>query len=101
MEIVKGTTPTFQYTFNAIDPTELTEAYFVIRQGRENIIQMPLSEAEIDGTTVSFTISQEDSLKLIPGLKATILLDWAIGSQRGQGKRREAYIGEEGVDEVI
>lgn len=101
MLLVKGTTPTIQYTFSDIDPVDITDGYLVVKQGRTNVIEIPLSDAVRDTDTISFTLTQEQSLQLTAGLKALILFDWVIGSTRGQAKLLEAYVGIEGMDEVI
>ena len=101
MLIVKGTTPTILYTFSKIDPLTITDGRFVMKQGCATVVEIPFSDATVDAEGVSFTLTQEQSLKLRSGCKAKLMFDYTMGSTRAQSTVAEAYIGEEGVDEVI
>ena len=99
--IVKGTTPTILYTFSKINHLTITDGVFVMKQGCKTVIEIPLEDATVDSDGVSFTLTQEQSLKLASGQKARYMFDYMIGSTRAQTNVTDEYIGEEGADYVI
>lgn len=101
MRIIRGTTPTIQFTFSQIDPTDIVTAYLVIKQDGVAMITKPLTEATVDGNAVSFVLSQEETLGL-RRRSGTIVLDWkAANGVRGRSAVCDFDTGEPGKNEVI
>lgn len=61
--IARGTTPTIEYTFTIVDTSNITKAYLTIKQGRTTI-EKDLSEATIGEGSLSWTLTQEETLAL-------------------------------------
>ena len=101
--IVRGTTPTIQYTFSTVDLTDLASAVLTISQ-RETVITLDLDDAAVDAAhgVLSWTLTQEDSLKLSPARTADIRLDWLLtNGTRGAGKTLQVSVSNPGVNEVM
>lgn len=62
-EIKRGTTPVIKCEF-PFDTTDLVEAILTIRQLGCVTVEKYIGDANRDGTTLSYTLSQEDTLKL-------------------------------------
>ena len=85
IKIVIGTTPTIIYTFSKIDPSDLVVADLTIEVRKKIVLEKSLSDAVIGEDTLSWTLTQEESLALglTPG---TIMLNWVTsGGTRGVG----------------
>ena len=62
--IPSGTTPTLRWRFKNIPIEEIEVAYLTIQQDSENIIEKTLGDAKIEGNTLLWTLTQEDTLKI-------------------------------------
>ena len=63
--MIRGTTPTLSFEL-PFDASEAESLYITISQRYENImIDKSLDDCSIDGTIVTVTLTQEDTLKLI------------------------------------
>lgn len=101
MIIIRGTTPTIQYTFTDIDPADITVAYMVIAQNGTAVVEKALSDATRDEDGLLFVLSQEDTLALSKG-NGTIALDWKTANGvRGRARVCEFSTGEPAKNEVI
>lgn len=101
MEIIRGTTPTIQFTFKQIDPSELYKAFLVIKQGY-TVIEKTIEAATISEGIVSFVLTQKDTLALKCGVKGCITLDWLTNSgTRGRSAECTFTVGNSGKDKVI
>ena len=108
MEIIRGTTPTLQYTFKDIEVTDISEAYLVLKQPGDISIEKTLSDGVIVPAEenaqgyLSFTLTQEDTLSLSKDREAVAVLDWKLqDGTRGRSVKAYFKIGEPGKDEVI
>lgn len=103
MEIIRGTTPTLKFTFSKVSVNTITDGYLVIRQGRVNVIEVPLSESTETGEDfISFTLTQAQTLALSSGAKASVFFDWVTSAGvRGRSVKVESCVGEAGKNEVI
>ena len=102
--LYRGTTPTIMYRFKKVDPANFTEGFLTIRQGpdkRHVALEKTISESIIDGMTISWNLSQQESLKLREG-PATIYFNYLlISGMRGVGKSLDIDVVTSGKDEVI
>ena len=70
-QIFPGTTPTLSFTLS-FDPALLAEAWITLQQSAIDTITKTLSDCEINGNKLSFTLTQEETLKLIPDVQILI-----------------------------
>ena len=64
INIISGTTPTITYTFKLVSPSDFTAVYLTIKRGGNIIITKQLEDAVIGESTVSWTLTQEETLLL-------------------------------------
>ena len=64
MIIFRGTTPIIQYAFKTMLTSQIQTAYMTVKQGGGLIVELSLAEAEVGEKTLSWTLTQEDTLKL-------------------------------------
>ncbi len=74
-KIIIGTTPTITYRFKIVDVSEITVAILTIKERGVNIIELNLSDATVGEDTLSWTLTQEETLQL-GGKTATMMLNW-------------------------
>ena len=101
MTIVRGTTPTIRYSFSTINISDLSVAKLVIFQD-EAVITKDLSEGSVGVNYVEWTLSQTDTLALIPSVRAIIKLDWLLSDgTRGVGNTMLCSVGNSAINEVL
>ena len=73
--MVQATTPTFILTLpGSVDPGDMENVYFSLVQNNVNIMKTD-QDITIDGQSIYVSLSQVDTVKLIPGT-AKIQLNW-------------------------
>ena len=73
--IIIGTTPTITYKFHIVSPTELSKAILTIERDESILIEKTLESATIEEDSLSWTLSQEETLSL--GTKnAKMMVNW-------------------------
>lgn len=88
--IIIGTTPTITYKFNVVDVSEITVAILTIKERGVIIIQLDLSDATVGEDSLSWTLTQEETLQL--GSKtATMMLNWKT-EDGTRGASEEVFI---------
>lgn len=103
-DIIRGTTPTIKFTFSSVSVADIEVAYLTIRQSGSVVIEHSIEDATVDGEegTLTWTLSQEDTLKLAAGEKASAVCDWRLQSgTRGRSKIALYTVSDTGKDEVI
>ena len=74
-KIIIGTTPTITYKFKVVDVSEITVAILTIKERGATLIEKDLSDATVGEDTLSWTLTQEETLAI--GVKsASIMLNW-------------------------
>jgi orotate phosphoribosyltransferase-like protein len=73
--IVIGTTPTIQFKFKAIAPSDLAQAKLTIERNNMVIITKTLAEATVSEDTIAWTLSQSETLLIGVGQR-DIMLNW-------------------------
>ena len=102
MQIFRGTTPTIIFTFTSINPSDIETAYLVLKQGGEIVLEKGIDSAEKTESTISWLLSQEDTLLLTRDKPAEVYCDWRlISGLRGVSEAAQAKISDSGKDEVI
>lgn len=69
----RGTTPTLRFTL-PFDTSTLDAVWVTIAQGGEVIINKEKSDCDLEGTDISVTLTQEETLALTAGNKTEIQL---------------------------
>ena len=89
-KIIIGTTPTITYKFKVVDVADITVAILTIKERGVNIIELNLSDATVGEDSLSWTLTQEETLQL--GAKtATMMLNWKT-EDGTRGASEEVYI---------
>ena len=98
--IIRGTTPTLIYKFKIVDVSEITKAYLTIKQG-SILIEKSLNDAVSGTDTLSWTLTQEETLS-IGTRQASIMLNWVTSDgTRGASGKSVLYIEDNHIEEVI
>lgn len=101
-QIIRGTTPTLEFTFSDITVGNIITAILTAKQDSTIIIEKDLTAATIGEKSISWTLAQEDTLKLKSSRSADIVCDWKTdGGVRGRSNQLKVDIGEPGKNEVI
>ena len=85
IEIIKGTTPTIKYTYANISPSTFTVALLTVKRNNNVMIERDLTTATIEGQTISWTLTQAETLS-VDG-KAEIMCNYISAGIRGASKR--------------
>lgn len=73
--IIIGTTPTITYTFKVVPVSSIVKAVLTVKERGVNIIEKDLSDATVGEDTLSWTLTQEETLA-IGARAASIMLNW-------------------------
>lgn len=99
--IIKGTTPTIQYTFKTVDVSFITTAILTIKQGGVLAVEKTLEAAIIGESTISWRLTQEETLALLVGT-VTMMINWVTSDgTRGASKKDMVVIEGNDIEEVI
>lgn len=99
--IVRGTTPTIEFTFTQIDPSDITVAYLALKQNSQTVVEKSITDATVTSESVMFTLAQEDTLKLTRD-SGVITLDWKTANGvRGRSNALEFKVEDPAKNEVI
>ena len=100
-KIIIGTTPTITYKFKVVDVSEITKAILTIKERGVIIIELNLSDATIGEDSLSWTLTQEETL-LIGTRTATMMLNWKTeDGTRGASEQVFVTGGDNHIREVI
>ena len=100
-KIIIGTTPTITYRFKVVDVSEITVAILTVKERGANIIEKTLSDATIGEDSLSWTLTQEESLS-IGARTATMMLNW-VTEDGTRGASEQVFVtgGDNHIREVI
>ena len=100
-KIIIGTTPTITYKFKVVDVSEITVAILTIKERGVNIIELNLSDATVGEDSLSWTLTQEETLQFA-GKTATMMLNWKTeDGTRGASEQVFVTGGDNHIREVI
>ena len=89
-KIIIGTTPTITYKFKVVNVSEITVAILTIKERGVNIIELNLSDATVGEDSLSWTLTQEETLQI--GVKTcTMMLNWETEDST-RGASEEVFI---------
>ena len=101
MEIIRGTTPILIFTFDTIDVADVDVAYLTIIQNGVTVISKDLTEASVGENTISWQLSQSETLKM-NCWRADVYCDWRLNSGvRGASRPFYFEVASSGKTEVI
>lgn len=100
-EIIRGTTPTIKYTFKVINVSQVSLAYLTIKYGGTVVIEKDIVDAVVGEGSISWTLSQADTLKLtFP--ECRMMLNWVLeDGTRGASLETQVHIRDNHKNEVI
>lgn len=75
INIIIGTTPTITYTFSLVTPADFASAILTIKRNNNIVVRKELSDAEVGETSVSWTLTQAETLLLGPG-QSKMMCNW-------------------------
>lgn len=100
-QIIRGTTPTIQFTFNNVPVANISEAVLTVKQSCTVIIEKDITEATAGTKTLSWTLTQEESLSLANGV-CKVQCNWLLADgTRGASKIYNVEITPNQIHEVI
>lgn len=98
--MTRGTTPTITYTFDTIVVADITECYLTIIQG-SNVLEKELSDATVGESSLSWTLTQAETLALDAGKSATAQIRYKVGSSAYASKITKFQVDDVQKDGVI
>ena len=63
-QIIKGTTPTFKFTFDNIIADSIIAAYLTIVQDKTLVIEKSIQDASVGDGYIEWTLTQDETLML-------------------------------------
>lgn len=73
--IVVGTTPTIQFKFKTIAPSDLAQAKLTIERNNMVIVTKEITDATVSDDAIAWTLSQAETLLIGVGQR-DIMLNW-------------------------
>lgn len=102
MTIIRGTTPTIEYTFSEVNTADITVAYMTIKQYERTVVERDLTTATVEEGKVSWVLTQAETLLLKKGVEAQLHLDYLLsGGTRAAGVTETVQVDPTGKNEVI
>lgn len=91
--IVVGTTPTIQFKFKTIAPSDLAQAKLTIERNNMVIVTKEITDATVSEDTIAWTLSQSETLLIGEGQR-DIMLNWltANGTRGTSAETRVNFI---------
>lgn len=75
ISITIGTTPTITYTFSLVSPADFASAILTIKRNNNIVIRKELPDAEVGEASVSWTLTQAETLLLGTG-QSKMMCNW-------------------------
>lgn len=100
--IIRGTTPTLQYTFNDVTVANITSAYLTIKVDNtsEHDIEKDLSSATVAQKSISWTLTQAETLSF--GESISVMVNWKLtDGTRGASEKTKIMIDDNYKEDVI
>lgn len=99
-EVTRGTTPTFICAFKTIDVDDLAVATLTMKRNGVIYVKKELADAEKKSKALTWTLTQEDSLKIRDEI--SVLVNWVTNSGlRGTSKEKIITIKHNHIEEVL
>lgn len=99
--IIRGTTPTLKYTFKSVQVSDISVAFLTIKQADEIIVRKALDAAVVGDGSISWTLTQTETLAVAPG-QAEAMINWRTSDgTRGASFKTIVAINRNHIEEVI
>ena len=100
-QIIRGTTPTIEFTFKDVTVANIVTAILSIKQNGVILIEKELVDATVAQKSLSWTLTQAECLTLAYG-KSTVMLNWLlVDGTRGASNEYIVEIVANHINEVI
>lgn len=91
-QIIIGTTPTITYNFKIVSPSDFSIAILTIKCNGQLILEKNLTDASVGEDTLSWTLTQEETLAL--GTRfCKMMLNWVTHSGKRGASKETAIMG--------
>lgn len=90
--IIIGTTPTITYKFSVVSVSDITSAILTIKERGTTIIEKSLADASIGEDTLSWTLTQQETLNM-GARSASIMLNWKLRDGTRGASKEEVIMG--------
>lgn len=100
-QIIRGTTPTIEFTFSHISVADITTAILTIKQNGSIAIEKEISDATVGETSLSWELTQSECLGLNYG-RSTVMINWLLqDGTRGASNEYSVEVVQNHIPEVI
>lgn len=101
-DIIRGTTPTIIYNMQTVAVSDIAVAFLTIKSNSSIIIQKSLEDAEVGETSLSWTLTQAETLSFEANQHAKMMLNWRLAEgTRGASNEMDICFRSNHVVEVI
>lgn len=101
-DIIRGTTPTIIYNFATVDVSEIAVAYLTFKANGFVVIQKDLSAAEVGETSLTWDLSQAETLSFGANQHARMMINYRLADgTRGASAETEVVFRDNHITEVI
>lgn len=101
-EIIIGTTPTIVYNFQTVSVSDISTAILTIKYKGNIVIEKELLDAEVGTASLSWTLTQSDTLSFSAGQRAKMMLNFKlVDGTRGASDEMELVFKTNHITEVI
>ena len=76
--ITRGSTPTIEFSFKTVSPKDMETAYLTIKQNSFTKIEKDISQATVNDTTISWELTQEETLRINKKFKCEIQMRYRL-----------------------
>lgn len=102
--IVRGTTPSITFVFKTVTVTNISKAVLRLKQNGTTVVERneDTMTADGDAKTIKWTLTQEETLSLMPKRDVEVVCDWLLlDGTRGRSRKAEFGTEEPAVNGVI
>lgn len=101
-DIIRGTTPTIIYNFTTVDVTEIAVVYLTFKSNGSVIVRKDLSEATVGEASLTWLLTQEETLAFGPNQHATMMINYRLADgTRGASVKTDLTFRDNHISEVI
>lgn len=91
-KIIIGTTPTITYKFSVVSVSDIVSAILTVKERGVTIIEKTLADASIGEDTLSWTLTQRETLDM-GARSASIMLNWKLNDGTRGASKEEVITG--------
>jgi hypothetical protein len=100
--LIRGTTPTVSVSYDLIYTEDITDARLVVKQCGIKVLELGKTRATDADNSLTWTLTQQETLQLKPGRIATVMVDWLLtDGTRGRSEELAFRVEDSGIEGVI